>query len=135
MVIITCRNCGRMTESSTFTLDPIFGKMVCAQCVKDRKKESPASPRSPIHTRQDAEPQKPAAEKPMGWDEEDEYLERHAKDAKKDAAPVARRLDDAHVQLTCPGCNYSFKYDFVLKHPGCCPYCSREIPKFRLHNS
>ena len=139
MVVITCKNCGRMSESTTFSLDPVFGKLVCAQCVKDRKKGKAISPElSPLISKsapqQQVQPQRPAqAERPVGWDADDEFLERQST-RKRDDGPVARRISDTHVQLTCPSCNYSYKFNFVIKHPGCCPYCSAEIPKFKLHN-
>ena len=37
MVQIQCKNCKRAADSSTFVIDPIIGKLVCPQCVKDRK--------------------------------------------------------------------------------------------------
>ncbi|MBN1385378.1 hypothetical protein JW968_00180 [Candidatus Woesearchaeota archaeon] len=60
-VPVNCRNCGKKTMSDKFVLDPYFRMMVCPNCV--------ASRRNP-------KVEKPVEKKPVGWDADDEIIEK-----------------------------------------------------------
>jgi len=121
-VRIKCRNCGRTANSEEFVLDPAYKMVVCPTCVKERKiKESDSYKK--IST--------PEVKRPIGYDEEDVYIEKRYKEKMKDAV-VVKKVNDEKVQYQCPKCNYKFIYNTLKKTPVSCPYCSRDISMIKF---
>ena len=121
-----CKRCGKQSPSEQFNLDPVYGLMVCPNCVKERKT---AVAKKEIEQRKEANKEPP---KPVGWDIEDEYLERaYAKKSASKAQTNVQPLPDGKVKYTCQKCKYSFVYDPERKHPARCPYCSSDIFYFK----
>lgn len=137
MVQIVCKNCGRYCEASSFVVDPFFGKLVCAQCSKERKQGKRGTSGGPVvvtpgqkKEEQKVEVQKQQKDKPAGWDQEDEFLERASKTA--DPTPVYHMIDNEHIMYKCTACGYKFKYSVTRKQPGVCPYCAAVIERFKV---
>lgn len=125
-VKVRCRNCGRDADSSEFVLDSAFRIVVCPNCVRERKTKAIASG---IRGRAEVEVQKAESQEPshpLGWDDEDEYLQRFAK-TKAKSTIRAQRIDEEHVKFNCSKCGYEVKFNTVRKTPARCPYCSTSL--------
>ena len=69
--------------------------------------------------------------KPVGWDSDDDYLEKLYKQKKQVQGDVAyERLSDTKIRYTCSKCKYKFVYDTEKKYPDSCPYCRSTIFRF-----
>lgn len=144
-VKVTCKKCGRQAPSSDFSLDSVFGMVVCKNCIKDRKsgiakkeigsigihgrqKETSAHEidsgeyEEIVHGKQGQS----KASKPVDWDSVDEELERAAreKEQKKSAISV---LPDGRLLVTCRKCKFQFKYNKQKGVPNTCPYCATSV--------
>lgn len=125
-VSAVCKRCGRTAKSTEFVLDNVYKLMVCPQCVKERK-ERQRDAEKQAHDEVEAEKvQAEKKTKPAGWDHEDEYLEKVEKQRQKNQLQF-ERLDSERVMLTCPKCEYKFKFNTVKKSPKLCPYCGTVI--------
>lgn len=115
-----CKNCGKESPADQFKLHYQLRMMVCPTCYSGRTQKE--------EQKKTATPPKPA-----GWDAEDEYLEKMARlkrqeNQSKAAEPIP---GTDYVKVTCLGCKYSFKFNFVKKAPLNCPYCSQEVPTLK----
>ncbi len=137
MVQIKCRKCGRSSDATTFVLDPLEKMMICALCVKDRKVKKTAEMiinrrREAVQPTEDAD-----SDSPVGWDKEDEILEKIHKDreekGQEQPTVTVGRIDDDRVRYNCPKCSYSFVYNVKLQRPQKCSYCGALVStKFRV---
>lgn len=131
-VKIKCRNCNRMASTDEFVLDPIYKMVVCKQCVKERQqrdsihKEIQQEKEKRQQLKEVVADQKQREQKPVGWDEIDDRLEKMHK-AKVASTVNVTKLDDDKVQYACPKCKYNFIYNTEKKTPKGCPYCSTPI--------
>lgn len=134
-VKVTCKRCNRSSPAEGFILDAIYGMMVCPSCVRERQSGGAQLKGGRTGAVLGIRPtvEKHAERKPVGWDTEDEYLERAVKNKEKGiATPLVRQIDHEHVKYTCPGCKYTFTYNLVRRVPARCPYCSGNIQKFKV---
>jgi DNA-directed RNA polymerase subunit RPC12/RpoP len=113
-VKITCKRCGRPANSDEFILDHIYGQLVCPACIKDRKTKRPV---------QEQAKEMPKPQKPKGWDNEDEALERIS----IKPASETQRIDDQKIHYACTKCKYKFVYHVDKKYPNTCPYCGSMV--------
>jgi hypothetical protein len=128
----TCKNCGKPSAVEDFVLDPNFKMMVCLSCSKGRRERAEMMKEVQKKREDNLAAQKEAVkDKPRGWDQEDEYLERMNKSKNKNVVDVTS-IDDQRVKYKCPGGKYGFAYDQVRKHPPRCPFCGMDIQKMRL---
>lgn len=125
---VKCRQCGRFAPINDYRLDPVFGKMVCSACIKERRM------REDVHREVNAQRQakkkgmEEVAEKPAGWDIEDEFLSKVYASKMKNTVQVEHISGDK-VKYKCPKCAYKFIYDTGRKMPPGCPYCGTGIGK------
>lgn len=124
-VEVVCKQCGKNAKADEFVLDPYFKKMVCPSCVKDRMSKSRMLAKG---KEQALEQETKTANRPAGWDEDDELLERAHKQSKPASVQVERVGADK-VKLRCQKCNYAFVYNTALRTPKSCPYCNAALPK------
>ena len=117
-----CKNCGNLANAEDFKLHYKVRAMVCPPCSKN-----------PDHHKPKPEPVKEVVAKPPGWDAEDEYLLKASKmKEEENRAQFSRIPGTNHVQCKCRGCDFSFKFNVVTRMPASCPYCNRDVPKFRM---
>jgi DNA-directed RNA polymerase subunit RPC12/RpoP len=122
---VKCRHCNKESNSDTFTLDPVYGMMVCQNCVNERRSKSFS-----IKKGVKEEP-KPVENKPKGWDAEDDMLTKSYKQ-KVESYVQVKKVDTDKVKYKCPKCKYEFVYNVDKNQPPKCPYCNSPIMKFRL---
>ena len=125
-VSATCRKCGRTAPASSFILDVEYKMMICPQCLKERRTKEQVY--KELKEEKETETQEP--QKPVGWDKEDEYLERAFKQKEKQNKHY-QRVGDGKINYSCLKCKYKFIYDEDNKHPRTCPYCGTEIFVYR----
>jgi Zn finger protein HypA/HybF involved in hydrogenase expression len=127
---VKCKKCGRPAKPNEFVLDAEFRMMVCPNCIREKraKHEVYAELNAMKQAKKAAEGEERKEEKPLGWDHEDDILEKAAKMKLKNSVKV-EQIDDNHVKYSCPKCKYKFAYDTVRKMPKNCPYCSSELFK------
>lgn len=101
---IKCRRCGKAARAEDFTVDYVYKMAVCPSCVKERKAKDV---KSPVAEKNDAfgkpaeSPKKEVAPKPAGWDEDDERLEKMARQkAKADNVASPQTYQQAQPQST-----------------------------------
>lgn len=130
---VVCKRCGRPAKASEFVLDPDYRMMVCQACSKERLSQSIKTKKQESVVKQKEEEKAKEAEtfknKPAGWDEDDERLEKMSK-AKASEGPSKQnyeRIDDDNIKLTCPKCEYKFTYNTVRMTPNACPYCGVKL--------
>ena len=136
---VICKRCGRPAKASEYVLDPDYKMMVCSACSKERlsmgsKKKQEAFVHSANETAKPKETPAVQKNRPAGWDEEDERLEKMSKSkasaaSSGDGAPQMRveRVDENNVKVTCPKCDYKFTYNLIRMGPNTCPYCSAKL--------
>ncbi|MFH0978823.1 MAG: hypothetical protein V1837_05980 [Candidatus Woesearchaeota archaeon] len=123
---VKCRVCGKQVRTDELVLDPVYRKMVCQNCVNDRKQ------REQVHAEVKAQSQAAKDTKkdsPAGWDREDEYLQRIHKQKMDDLVRV-QWIDKNTVKYICQKCAYQFKINVEKNMPSNCPYCSTAVKKF-----
>lgn len=122
---VKCKRCGRMASVGDFILDPVYRLVVCPACVKERKD------REMMHKEivQELHKEEKPVSRPVGWDSEDEYLDRLYKE-KARTAPTMEQIDKERVMYKCPKCKHSFVYNIVKKHPNLCTFCGAGITIF-----
>ena len=127
---VKCKKCGRPAKPNEFVIDPDFRMMVCPNCIREKrqKQEVYAELNAMKKAKKDAEQGEKKEERPLGWDHEDDILEKAAKLKMKNSVKV-EQIDDNHVKYTCPKCKYKFSYDTERKMPKNCPYCSSDLFK------
>ena len=115
-----CKNCNGFSPADQFRLHYKFKMVVCPTCFSGRTEE----------LKKKAE-QKVEIVKPIGWDNDDEYLEKLSQMKKQELKTVkfSKIPGTNQVKCTCLKCEYSFKYDPFRKMPRSCPYCNYDIPK------
>ncbi|MBI5389366.1 hypothetical protein HZB01_03235 [Candidatus Woesearchaeota archaeon] len=128
-ISVNCKQCGRPSPSTDFVLDPYYGMMVCAACVKARKQQASitqsrekAKADAAAHALQEQQKGKPA-----GWDAEDEYLEKMGRFRKTETAPTGETQGKEKLNKTCHKCQYAYVYNTVTRFPRSCPYCGAQI--------
>ncbi|PLW80347.1 hypothetical protein C0585_03450 [Candidatus Woesearchaeota archaeon] len=131
-ISVTCRTCGRQANAGSFVLDPDFKKMVCPACVKDKRSRLEKDRRDKEKLKNHLES---LADKPIGWDAEDEYLEKVAKPKPKESIELSfPSAGEGKAKYKCPKCSFPFVYDINRRKPSVCPYCSDPIRKFVIKN-
>lgn len=142
---VVCRRCGREAQADSFVLDPIYGMLVCPECMKEQKFQSNTSKAAVTKMTSDilmgaktkttpsaaAQPvqkhaQEEAKERPAGWDSEDDYLERMHKQREKLNVNY-ERLDDLRIRYRCTKCDFKFIYHTEKKYPSMCPNCGTRV--------
>ncbi|MBI5389936.1 hypothetical protein HZB02_00420 [Candidatus Woesearchaeota archaeon] len=113
---VKCKRCNRQAPADLFAMDPVYGMIVCPDCVRERKNGETKPPISPEKQKQDAE---------------DAYLERAYQLKLSKMVPVEKAGEDK-VKYQCPKCKYKFIYNTATRAPARCPYCSGPIQKFRM---
>lgn len=143
-VQVACRKCGKKAPSSEFTIDMDLKMAICKTCANEKKiakstsgfnpsvrnlpHEIPKStaPKAPVSNLPGAR-QSPLGlnvERPAGWDETDELLEKQAAAKASLKSPDGNaRMADGRVMHACSKCKYQFKYDPADDRPNKCPYC------------
>ncbi|MBT4936065.1 hypothetical protein HOL21_00295 [Candidatus Woesearchaeota archaeon] len=123
-VKVTCRVCKGSHPADDFKLHYEFRQMVCPNCYsgktqKLKEKEELAKKEVP--------------QKPAGWDQVDDYLEKAARTKKQDEqkAQFTKIPGTDQVKCKCLSCKFSFKYNPFRKLPRTCPFCNADIPKLR----
>ncbi|MBW3003547.1 hypothetical protein KY328_05030 [Candidatus Woesearchaeota archaeon] len=122
---VKCRRCGKTAPASEFVLDHVYRLMVCPHCVKERKNSEAKKTKI-------VEPENKISvfrNRPPGWDEDDEYLER-AQREKQIALSSVRRELQVHgdkVNYKCFKCKYVFVYNKAKHYPNVCPNCGSGI--------
>lgn len=127
-VKIKCRKCNRLSSADEFVLDPFEKMMICPLCVKDGKGRMSLNKKKED---QEKVKKEEAKNKPVGWDHDDDYLERMHKIKQGSPAVEVERIDKERVKYTCFNCKYRFVYNLVTKHPTPCPYCGAAIAKMK----
>lgn len=138
-----CKKCGRSAPAESFVLDHLCGMLVCPDCLKESKFQSKTSNdavskmTSNIFSNTKIKPvpkamaqpvEKPVEEvkKPVGWDSEDEYLERMHK--QRDKLKINfERLDESRIRYVCTKCGYKFVYHTEKRYPSACPNCGTGV--------
>ncbi|MFH1682240.1 MAG: hypothetical protein ABIA37_00435 [Candidatus Woesearchaeota archaeon] len=123
-VQVKCKQCNRSAKSTEFVLDPVYGKMVCEACVKERKTSEGIKRELAV---QKAAKQVEEKKKPAGWDAEDEYLAKQARKKAEETPVPVKKIDAERVKIQCAACKYEFVYNKVKQTPGNCPYCGKEV--------
>lgn len=123
-----CRNCGNMAPSNQFKLDYRYGFVVCPICQKgkDHQKESQKLLRE-VKT-EDLPQTGPRRAKPVGWDSEDEMLERMWAEKQQKKGTIVR-LGKNIMRFTCNKCGYTITFSESRKPKGC-PYCDTPLPEY-----
>jgi len=111
-----CKNCDKEAPAEQFKLHYQFKMMVCPDCFSGK-------------TQKQQEMKKAEPKKPVGWDMDDEYLQKHQRMKEKEKPRFRRIPGTDQVECTCKGCKYAFKYDPFRKKPRTCPFCNEEIPR------
>jgi Zn finger protein HypA/HybF involved in hydrogenase expression len=114
-----CRHCGNSVPSDQFKLHYALKMMVCPNCFSGK-------------TQKQQQEKKGVAEKPnkpVGWDQDDEYLQKYYSSKKVEKPQFRKITGSSHLECTCKNCKYAFKYDPFRKRPKNCPYCNEEIPR------
>lgn len=127
-VKIKCRKCGRVASADEFVLDPFDRMVVCPLCVKEGKNRTSLKKKQ---EEQEKIKKEEAKSKPIGWDHEDDYLERLNKIKQGGPVVEVERIDKERVKYTCFNCKYRFIHNVVTKHPNHCPYCGAAMAKIR----
>ena len=124
-VAAICRICNKSSPSDQFRLHHKYKMVVCPTCFSGRTEEL---------RKKEAE-RKVEPSKPVGWDQDDEYLEKMSVARKQERqASFSKVPGTSQVRCTCQYCKFSFKYDPFRKSPKTCPYCDREVPKLNTFN-
>lgn len=114
---VICRKCGKLTPAQRLVLDTVSKITICPSCAKEQEAK----------TKKEEE----LKQKPVGWDFEDEYLDRVQK--QKDRINVVfERLDRERIRYTCFKCGYKFIYNTIKRYPQICPYCSAKVLTFKF---
>ncbi|PIN87600.1 hypothetical protein COV12_03010 [Candidatus Woesearchaeota archaeon CG10_big_fil_rev_8_21_14_0_10_32_24] len=126
MIKALCRVCNQMVPSDQFKLHHTYKQMVCLSCYTGKtQKKKEDDERKIIQEKQ----------KPKGWDQEDEYLNRLSRINKDEIKNQFTKIPGTdHVKCKCTGCKYEFRYDPFHKKPRSCPYCDADIPRMRTFN-
>ncbi len=94
-VEIKCRRCGKTAKAEDFALDYVYKMAVCPSCIKERKANDSKTIKQSV---KEAETQTEAPKKihPPGWDAEDEYLEKLARQKQKGIETPQQPTPDSH---------------------------------------
>lgn len=127
-----CKKCGRAAPAEDFILDQVYRLMVCPTCVRERKdKEITAKKiQEKAIALQEELKIKQAEQKnrPPGWDEEDEYLERaYQQKQRQSMVNKYERINADRINYICGKCRYKFAYSTLSKFPKTCPYCGTAV--------
>lgn len=122
-VKVKCRRCDGEYFSNELSLDPVYGLVVCKDCIRGRKVQEEVKQKRVEEKAQNEVPEAPS--KPAGWDEDDLLLEKLAKE--KERNQTIKFINPGKVK--CQKCSYRFNYDEFLNRPANCPYCSMVIKK------
>jgi len=97
---IKCRRCGKMAKAEDFTLDYVYKMAVCPSCVKERKSNDAKTLKQAFkEVEHESAPEAPKKQNPPGWDAEDEYLEKLARQKQKAEAPAQRESTPKPYQM------------------------------------
>ncbi|MDP2907027.1 MAG: hypothetical protein Q8O03_03740 [Nanoarchaeota archaeon] len=136
-----CKKCGQSVSANSLILDNLYGMLVCPGCLKEKR--SLGSKEAVLKATADAlagmktrpapskiavQPPVPAEvkERPVGWDSEDDYLERMHK--QRDKLKVNfDRLDESRIRYVCTKCGFKFVYHTGKRYPSACPNCGTHV--------
>jgi hypothetical protein len=122
-----CRKCGKSAPVNEFTLDPVYGLMVCQSCVKERKNNEKGGVFNRVKEEKEKQKQEESMKnRPVGWDADDAYLEMVYKQ-KESKKAIVEKIDEEKVRYSCFKCNFRFVYNLVSKTPKNCPYCGAGV--------
>lgn len=123
---VLCKRCGKQAYVSEMTLDPVYRMVVCPTCVKERRTRE--SVQKGLAEQKLKTKEQPFSNKPAGWDAEDEYLERLARQKQMEKGNISiQKLGPGKIKYTCAKCKHAFVYYTERKYPNICPYCGGEI--------
>jgi len=114
-----CKNCNKEAPAEQFKLHYQIKMMVCPDCFRGKTQMQQEKEKALL--------EKPA--KPPGWDVEDDYLEKHQRMKEKEKPQFRKIPGTDHIECTCRGCKFAFKYDPFRKKPRTCPFCNEDIPR------
>ena len=125
---IQCGACNGFAPANLFKLHYKFKKVVCPSCFSGRTEQEERKKAAAVK----AEQAQPQPKKPVGWDKEDELLERMARIKENDLKMKVEKIPGTTlVKFNCTKCTYSFKYDPYRRMPKACPYCDGDIPNLK----
>ena len=125
-VAAKCKACNNTAPANQFKLSHEHKMMVCPNCFSGKTKQ--------LHEKIE-KIRRETPPKPLGWDAEDEYLEKVTRLKVQIKKPKFERIPGTNqVRCICHNCEFKFKYDPFRKLPGTCPYCNSDIPKLRTFN-
>ena len=123
-----CRVCNNFVSANLFRLHHDYKQMVCPTCFTGKTKQKEEQER-------ELKKQEAKAPKPLGWDAEDDYLEKMARIKREEnQAQFTKIPGTTQVNAQCNACKYKFRYDHIKKKPSACPYCNAEVPKLKNFN-
>jgi predicted Zn-ribbon and HTH transcriptional regulator len=121
-----CKVCMNSVPVDQFKLHHEYKKMVCPTCFTGKTKQK---------LEREKEIQKKEVVKPVGWDAEDDYLEKMAQLKREENQAQFNKIPGTNqVRCQCNTCRYDFKYDPFRKLPSSCPYCNADIPRLKAFN-
>ena|SRR3989338_7462197 len=104
--VVPCKGCNNKVPASSLKMDLDIGKMVCADCIKNKK----------IHRE---------IEQEAFHKEQKEGL--MVKSAEGQSHIQAEAPKSSKVGHKCTSCGYKFKIDIETKIPKYCPYCNARV--------
>ncbi|MFH1209477.1 MAG: hypothetical protein V1663_01685 [archaeon] len=129
---VICKRCGKTAPSDKFVLELAYRMMVCPNCINELKSKQVQKDIAKKEERKEQIKEvKDVKPKPVGWDGDDDYLEKLYKHKKQTQGESSyERISDTKVRYTCSKCKYKFVYDTEKKYPDSCPYCKSTGFKF-----
>lgn len=120
-----CKNCGCYAPADQFRLHYSLRQMVCNSCYSGK------TPKQEEKRQQEAAAV-PQVKRPVGWDRDDDYLEKASRVRKLENQSHFTKIPGTdHVVCNCPSCKYQFRYDPYRKVPHTCPYCNSAVPRLK----
>ncbi len=108
--MVPCKECSNKVPASSLKMDLDIGKMVCPDCVKNKKIHKEIENEA-MHKKQATQMQNSSSTP--------QVTVMHSKE------PASSRI--AHK---CTSCGYKFKIDPETKSPKNCPYCNSRVMSY-----
>ena len=119
-VKVKCNRCQNEMFSDEFVIDPDYQMAVCPNCVREKKQKREV-------WNEVSEERKAKEPKPIGWDEDDELLEKLYRQKQREKEQGTGFKSVGFGKIKCDKCGYAFKYSEDLHKPSSCPYCFNPI--------
>ena len=100
--MVPCKGCNNKVPASSLKMDLDIGKMVCPDCIKNKK----------IH--------KEIEQDALNKNEASSMMQNSSQQEEK----------SAKIGHKCTSCGYKFKIDPETKSPKYCPYCNARVMGF-----